>query len=74
MNQSVVSIESLEEKISKALNLLGEVVVDIDTKTIVQTVSQPEPPKKVKKGGKKAGRPAGSKNKTAEAPQNTQWV
>lgn len=65
MNQSVVSIESLEEKISKALNLLGEVVVDIDTKTIVQTVSQPVPSKKT---GKRSGRPAGSKNKTAEAP------
>lgn len=67
MNQ-VVTIEELKEKIVKASNLLVEVVVAIENKTIVQTVSEPEPVKKAKKGGKRAGRPAGSKNKTAEVP------
>lgn len=66
MNQSVVSIGMLHGKVVNALDLLLEVVEAIETKTIIQTVSQPEPPKK--KGGKRGGRPPGSKNKTAEAP------
>jgi hypothetical protein len=65
MINQVVTIESLKEKIITASNLLVEVVVAIENKTIVQTVSTPEPPKKT---AKKGGRPRGSKNKSAEAP------
>lgn len=63
----IVSMETLKKKVILALEILKEVVMSIELDTIVQTVSTPEPPKKVKKAGKKAGRPRGSKNKTAEA-------
>jgi len=65
MDHSVVNIGVVKGKVISAIETLKEVVQDIETKTIVQTLSTPEPPKKAKKGG---GRPRGSKNKTAEAP------
>jgi transcriptional regulator with XRE-family HTH domain len=46
----------------------------MELERIIYWASQPEPQKKVKKGGKRAGRPAGSKNKTADAPPNAPEV
>ena len=68
MNSQVVSIDKLKTDIVKAVEILTGVVTDIQGKVIVQTVSTPEPPKKVKRAGKKRGRKPGQKNKKAEAP------